>query len=159
MDLTLCTGAMLCWNRKVPSPNCCYKFGSTESPRMSLYAVALRFHFTGTKGPSLNHEKQPQTIIPHPPNFTVGTMHWGRYHSPGICQTQICLSDCQMVKRDSSPENAFSLLQSPMAASFTPLMTLYMVILGLCPAARPWKPISWSSRWTVLVLTLLPRAV
>ena len=41
---------------------------------MSLYAVALRFPFTGTMGPSPNHEKQPQTIIPSPPNFTVSTM-------------------------------------------------------------------------------------
>uniref|UniRef100_A0A4W5K0L6 Uncharacterized protein n=1 Tax=Hucho hucho TaxID=62062 RepID=A0A4W5K0L6_9TELE len=31
-----------------------------------------KFPFTGTKGPSPNHEKQPQTIICHPPNFTVG---------------------------------------------------------------------------------------
>ena len=46
--------------------------------RMSLYAIALRIPFTGTKGPSPNHEKQSQTIIPPPPNFTVGTMHWGR---------------------------------------------------------------------------------
>jgi hypothetical protein len=37
--------------------------------------VALRFPFNGSKGP--NHEKQPHTIIPPPPNFTVGTMHWG----------------------------------------------------------------------------------
>ena len=40
--------------------------------------LALRFPFTGTKGPSPNYEKQPQTIIPPPPNFTVGTMHSGR---------------------------------------------------------------------------------
>ena len=51
---------------------------STESSRMSLYAVALRFPFTGTKGPSSNHDKQLQTIIPLPPNFTVGTMHLGK---------------------------------------------------------------------------------
>jgi hypothetical protein len=69
---------------------------STELSRMSLYAVALRFRFTGTKGPSPNHEKQPQTMILPPPNFTVGTMHWGRYCSPGIRQTQICPLDCQM---------------------------------------------------------------
>ena len=37
--------------------------------------VVLRFPFTGTEGPSPNHEKQPQAIIPPPPNFTVGTMH------------------------------------------------------------------------------------
>jgi hypothetical protein len=30
---------------------------------MSLYAVALMFPFTGTKGPSPNHEKQPQTVV------------------------------------------------------------------------------------------------
>jgi hypothetical protein len=38
-------------NRKGPSPNCCHKVGSTELSRMSLYAVVLRFPFTGTKGP------------------------------------------------------------------------------------------------------------
>jgi hypothetical protein len=43
--------------------------------RMSLFAVELRFSFTGSKGPSLNHEKQTQTIIPPPPNFAVGTIH------------------------------------------------------------------------------------
>jgi hypothetical protein len=41
------------------SPSCCHKFGSTESSRMSLYTVVFRFPFTGTKGPSPNHEKQP----------------------------------------------------------------------------------------------------
>ena len=41
-------------------------------------AVALRYPFTGTKGPSPNDEKQSQTIIPPPPNFTVGTMHLAR---------------------------------------------------------------------------------
>ena len=39
------------------------------------------------------------------------------------------------------------------------LLALRMVILGLCMAAQSWKPISWSSRWTILVLTLLPEAV
>ena len=71
---------------------CCHKVGSTELSRMSLYAVALRFLFTETKGPCPNHEKQPQTIIPPPPNFTVGALHWGRFLS----------SDCQIVKRDLS---------------------------------------------------------
>jgi hypothetical protein len=52
MDLALCTWELLCWNRKGPSPNCCYKFGCTESSRMSWSAVALIFPFTGTKGPS-----------------------------------------------------------------------------------------------------------
>jgi hypothetical protein len=77
-------GALSWWNRKGPSPNCFHKVGNTELSRMSSYAVALRFTFTGTKRPSPNHEKQPETIIPHPPNFTVGTMHWVRWRSPGI---------------------------------------------------------------------------
>jgi hypothetical protein len=32
-------------------PNCCHKVESTDSSRMSLYTVELRFPFTGTKGP------------------------------------------------------------------------------------------------------------
>ena len=52
-----------------------HKVGSRESPGVALYAVALRFPFTRTKGPSTNHEKQPQTISPPTPNITVGTMH------------------------------------------------------------------------------------
>jgi hypothetical protein len=94
MDLALCMGALSCWKRKGPSLNCCHKVGSTESSRMLFYAVVLR--------------------CPHPPNCTVGTIHSGSKRSPGIHQTQIHPSDCQMVKRDSS-------LQSPMAVNFTPL--------------------------------------
>ena len=75
-DRTLCTGKLSCWN-------CFHKVGSTELCRILLYAVVLRFPFTETKGPGSNHEKQPQTGIPHPPNFTVATMHWGM-RSPGI---------------------------------------------------------------------------
>jgi hypothetical protein len=51
MDLALCMGELSCWNRTGPSPNHCHKFGSTESPTMSLHVVALRFPFTGTKWP------------------------------------------------------------------------------------------------------------
>jgi hypothetical protein len=39
--------------------------------------VCYRFPFTETIGPSWKHEKQPQSIIPPPPNFTVGIMHSG----------------------------------------------------------------------------------
>jgi hypothetical protein len=38
-------------------------------------------------------------------------------------------------------------------------LALCMEILGLCAAALSWKSISWSSRRTVIVLTLLPEAV
>ena len=54
------------------------------------------------------------------------------------------------------------LLQRPMTATFTPLQPTLGIAHGdfkLGAAARPWKPISWSSRWTVLELTLLPEAV
>jgi hypothetical protein len=36
---------------------------------MSFYVVASRFPFTGNKGPSPNHEKQPQTIFTPPQNL------------------------------------------------------------------------------------------
>ena len=75
---------------------------STESSRMSLYAVALRFPFTGTKGRSPNHEKEPQTIIPPPPNFTVGAYIGAGSVLLVVRHTQIRQSDCQMKKRDSS---------------------------------------------------------
>lgn len=55
---------------------------------------------------------QPQTTIPSC-NFTVGIMHSIRWDSPGICQTQIHPSDCQM-----------PLLQSPVAAQFTPFQPM-----------------------------------
>ena len=74
MDLALCTGAQSCWNRKGPSPNCSHKVGSMELSNISWYAEAFRVSFTGTKGPSPSPEKQPHTIIPPPPNFTLGTM-------------------------------------------------------------------------------------
>ena len=75
MDLALCTGAQSCWNRKGPnSPNCSHKVGSMKLSKISWSAEALRVPFTGTKGPSPTPEKQPHTIIPPPPNFTLGTM-------------------------------------------------------------------------------------
>jgi hypothetical protein len=46
--------------------------------RISLYVEVLSCAFTGTKGPSLYHEKQPHIIIPPPPYFTVGAMNWDR---------------------------------------------------------------------------------
>jgi hypothetical protein len=46
-------------------PIFCHNVRSTELSRMSLYAVALRFPFTGTKGPNLNHEKQLQPLFHH----------------------------------------------------------------------------------------------
>ena len=47
-------------------------------------------------------KKQLHSIIPPPPNCTVGTMQSGRYHSPGIRQTQTLTSDGQIEKRESA---------------------------------------------------------
>ena len=66
MNLALWTGALSCWNRKRPAPNCCHIVGSTESSRMSLHAVVSRYPFTGTKGPSFNHDQHPRPLfLPH----------------------------------------------------------------------------------------------
>jgi hypothetical protein len=75
MDLALCTGHCHVETGKGLPQTVATKLEVQN--RLSLYSVALRFPFTGTKGHSLNHEKQPHTIIP-PPNFTVDNMHWGR---------------------------------------------------------------------------------
>jgi hypothetical protein len=76
------------------------------------------------------------------------SFHWNC--SPGIRQTQIRLSDCQMVECDSSLQRTrfhCSRVQWWQALHHSSLrLALHTVILGLCAAARPWKPISWSSR-------------
>jgi hypothetical protein len=38
-------------------------------------------------------------------------------------------------------------------------MALHMLIIRLCVAAQSWKPIPWLSQQTVILLTLLPKAV
>jgi hypothetical protein len=62
-----------------------------------LYPPAFRFPCSITRGPSPFHEKHPYTVMPPPPNFTVGTTHAGRYRSPSIRHTQTLASDCHMV--------------------------------------------------------------
>ncbi len=155
MDLALCTGAQSCWNRKGPSPICSHKVGSMEFSKISWYAEAFRVPFTGTKGPSPAPEKQPHTIIPSPPNFTVGTMQSDKYRSPGNHQTQTRPSDCQMEKRDSSLQRTrlhCSRVQWWRALHHgIPRFALHLVTYGLDAAARPWKPIPWSSLCTVFL--------
>ncbi|XP_051540168.1 uncharacterized protein LOC127432786 isoform X2 [Myxocyprinus asiaticus] len=170
MDLALCTGAQSCWNRKGTSPNCSNKVGSMELSKISWYAEAFRVPFTGTKGPSPAPEKQPYTIIPPPPNFTVGTMQPSpapekqphtiippppnftdgtmqsdKYRSPGNRQTQTRPSDCQMEKHDSSLQRTH--LHCSRVQWWRALhhcirrFALHLVMYGLDAAARPWKPI------------------
>ena len=79
---SLCTGALSCWNRKGPSPNCCHKVGSTEWSRMSLYAVALRFPFAVTKEPSPKHYSSSNKL------YSWHYIQWGKkvFSQPPIVQ-------------------------------------------------------------------------
>jgi hypothetical protein len=67
-----------------------------------------------------------------------------------------------MVKRDSSLENAFSLLQSPMAASITPLQPTLCIEHGdlrLVCGCSAMETIFMKLPTKIIVLTLLPEAV
>ncbi|CAI9610784.1 unnamed protein product, partial [Staurois parvus] len=116
----------------------------------------LKVPFTGTRGPSSTPEKHPHTIIPPPPNFTLGTMQSGKYRSPGHRQTQTHPSDCQTEKRDWSLQRTrllCSRVQWRRALHHgIGRFALHLVMEGLDAAARPWKPIPWSSLHTVVGL-------
>ena len=151
MDLALCTGALSCWNRKGPSPNCCHNVGSTEWSRMSLNAVVLRFTFTGTK--------EPEPWKTAPDHYSSSTKLYSWHYALG----QVAFS-WHPPNPDSSvglpdlkawfitPENDFPMrVQCPGALhQYSWHLALCVVILCLCVAARQWKPISWSSRQQLL---------
>ena len=82
---------------------------------MSLYAVALRFPFTGTKGPSPNHCSSSTKLYICPYAFGQVAFSW---HLPNP-DLSVGLPDGE--SWFITPENAFPLLQSPMVVSFTPL--------------------------------------
>ena len=128
-----------------------------------LYAEAFRVPFTGNKGPSPVPEKHPHTTIPPPPNFTLGTMQSGKYRNPGNCQTQTRPSDWQMEKYDSSIQRTHlhcSRVQRRQASNHCiRCFALHLLMYGLDAAARPWKPIPWSSLRTVLELIWRPNEV
>lgn len=71
------------------------KLFSAKLAIMTWYAKALRIYFARTKVPHPAPKKYLYTIISPPPNFTVGTMHLDKYHSPGNRQAQTGPSDCQ----------------------------------------------------------------
>jgi hypothetical protein len=128
--------------------------------RIIWNAIAWRFQFTGTTGPSTNHEKQPQTKL--------FLLHQNVQLPLCICAGWVLLASSKprfvlrnhiRVKCDSSLQRMCfhcSIVHWWRALHHSSRgLALRMVILGLCAATRPWKPISWSSWWTVLVLTLL----
>ncbi|MEQ2169719.1 hypothetical protein GOODEAATRI_028227 [Goodea atripinnis] len=69
--------------------------------KISLYTKAFRDPFSETKDPRSAPENQPHSIMRPPPNLTLVTIKSDKYRSPGNCQTQTCLSDCQMEKGNS----------------------------------------------------------
>ena len=162
MDLALCTGAQSCWNRKEPSHKCFHKVGSMKLSKIS-WLCSFRVPLTGTKGPSPAPEQQPHTIIPPSPKFTFGTMQSDKYRCPGNRQTQTRPSDCQMEKHDSSLQRTrlhCSRVQWRRALHhYIRRCALHVVMDGLDAAARPWKPIPWSSLHTVLGLIWRPHEV
>ena len=91
-----------------------------ELSKMSLYAVALRFPFTGTKGLSPNMKRNSSR-----PGFL---LHQTLQLALCIQADNVLLASAKprFVHRTAeawfvTPENAFPLLQSKMAVSFTPL--------------------------------------
>jgi hypothetical protein len=149
-DLALWQGA-LCWYRQLSSPNWSSTVDSMQQVKMSLYPYVFRFAHSIMRGPSPFHEKHPHTVMPPPPNFTVGTKHDGRYRSPGIHHTQIFPSDC-----DSSPQiTRFQLSTVPWRCSLHHFMRRLASageMFGLWAAACPWNSIPLNSRHTVMVL-------
>jgi hypothetical protein len=96
-DLDLWQGALSCWYRQSSSPNWSSTVDSTQRVRMSLYPSVFRFPCSIARGPSPFNKKHPHTLMPPPPNFTVGTTYAGRYRSPGIRHTQTLPSNRHMV--------------------------------------------------------------
>ena len=144
MDLALCTGALSCWNKKGPSSNYCHKVGSTELSRMSLYALALRFPFTGTKGPS-------RTMKNSPDHYSSSTKLYSWHYALRQVKFYLaCANQDSLVGLPDgeawfiTPETAFPLLQSPMVESFTPLQPTLGIALGDLSLVCGCSAISWS---------------
>ena len=132
MDLALCMEALSCWSRKGSYPNCCHKLrGLTQTMK-------------NVPRPFLIHQTLQLALY-----FLAGSVFLAS------AKPRLLDGDAWFI----TPENAFILLQSPMALHHSSWRLALHMHLGLCAAPRPWKPISWSSWQTVLVLTLLPEAV
>jgi hypothetical protein len=69
---------------------------SMQWVKMSLYPSVFRLPCSIMRGRRQFHEEHPHTVMPPPPNFTVGITHAGRY-TPGIRHTQTPQSDSHMV--------------------------------------------------------------
>ena len=111
---------MVCRNKQSAG-----SIGSMTLSRISWYAEAFRVPFTGTKGPSPAPESQPITIIPPPPNFTLGTMQSDKNRSPGNHQTQTHPSDWRRRIRHSRERISTALEYSGSVLYTTPSSALH----------------------------------
>ena len=132
MDLALCKGALSCWNRKGHSQTVASMLEAQN--RLECHCMMLRSNF-----PSLEQRDLAQIIS----------------------QTQICLSDCQMVKRNSSLQrNHFhrSSVQWRWALHHSSrCLALHMVILGLCAVSLHGNPFQEAPDEQFLCWVLQPR--
>ena len=97
---------------------------------ISWYAEAFRVPFTGAKGPSPAPEKQSHTIIPPPPNFTLGTMQSDKYILLATAKPRLVhqISRWRVVIRHSRERVSTALESSGPAV--TPLHPTLCIALG-----------------------------
>lgn len=100
------------------------ELGASNCCKIFLYAEALRVSFTRAKGLSPTPEKQLNTTIPTPLNFTLGTVHSDKYCSPG----NIPENRWKSIIRHFI-EHIFTALGSS-GACFTPLHPRLYTVLG-----------------------------
>jgi hypothetical protein len=117
-DLALWQGALSCWYTQSSSPKWSSTIDSMQRVKMSLYRV-FKFPCSIMRGPSPFHEKHLHTVMPPPPNVTVGTTHASRYRSTGICHTQTHPSDRHVVF--ITPHHMLTVVHCTVALLFTPL--------------------------------------
>lgn len=125
--------------------------------------MALGFTVLGTREPSPKQEKPHRT-----PSTEFDSAL--RIREDGVLWASAKFPHCET--RFRTPKNAFLVFQmARTGVTFTATVQwrralhqsspclILMVIIGLYSAARSWKTTSFSSRWTVFVLALLPEAV
>ena len=151
MDLTLCTGALPCWNRKGPSPNCCHKVGSTELSRISLYAVALRFPFTGLAWAMKNI---PRPLFLHYQTLHLALCIWaGSVLLPTANPRFVHWTARWWRVIHHSKEGISTAPVSNGGEIYTTPADAWHCAWWSSASNRAWKLISWSSRRTFLVVT------
>lgn len=147
MDLTLCKGTL-----SFPNMGVSFQTGATMVEAYSCLECLCQSSWLKL---TEKHSQKHYTSC-YQPNFPFGTS--GRSRSSAIHQTQSSPSDYWGRKAwVITPETTFPLFGFSRALHHSgQRLALRIVILGLCAAVCPWKPIPWSPHSTVLLLMLLP---